>query len=77
MRLYKCEVAAASIREAMAAKLGYGKGSSWGESDPWFEAYDDALGELCAIYDECGIIECPTCGNSSVHCNRCRVDCVC
>ena len=48
--LYKCEVAAASIREAMEAKFGVGKSSCFGESAPWFEAYDDALGELRDIY---------------------------
>ena len=53
--LYKCEVAAASIRGAMEAKFGFGKCLSFGESAPWFEAYGGALGELCAIYEECGV----------------------
>ena len=75
--LYKCEVAAASIREAMEAKFGVGECSCFGESAPWFEAYDDALGELRDIYDECGIFECPTCGCGPVFCKRCRVDCAC
>ena len=75
--LYKCEVAAASIREAMEAKFGVGECSCFGESAPWFEAYDDALGELRDKYDECGIFVCPTCGSGPVFCNYCRVDCAC
>ena len=75
--LYKCEVAAASIREAMEAKFGVGNCSCFGESAPWFEAYSDACGELEDIYDECGIIECPTCGCGPVYCNMRRVDCAC
>ena len=82
LHLHKREVAAAACREAMEAQsLGTGgKGSRLGERAPHGlrrTVYSDALGEFEDIYDECGIIECPTCGNSPVYCNMCRVDCAC
>ena len=76
-RLHKREVAAAACREAMEAKWGVGKGLPVGESEAWFEAYDDAVSELNDFQEKWGIPDCPECGSPPSCCYCCTVDCQC